>query len=188
MTNQPLAASDILAFPGLGIGRCATSRTLCRSLLYRIRDSRSASASQASAAWIISSLGGIPFGNTALSNASRSALARVRRPRSFEAAGLVDAVRRRRPPLAPDAEGAVERARELAGARPRLERVVAPTTPCACRRWAPSAAARLNVRPHSGHVKSCWASRCCFRGRPIVRSLQGDGETAWQAYVPGVLV
>src|SRR5207249_2954948 len=31
-------------------------------------------------------------------------------------------------------------------------RVVAPATPWAWRRWAPSAAARANVRPHSGHV------------------------------------
>jgi hypothetical protein len=29
-----------------------------------------------------------------------------------------------------------------------------PAMPCACLRCAPSAAARLNVRPHSGHVNS----------------------------------
>src|SRR5262249_41362148 len=29
---------------------------------------------------------------------------------------------------------------------------VAPSTPWARRRWAPSAAARVNVRPHSGHL------------------------------------
>src|SRR3989442_665834 len=36
-----------------------------------------------------------------------------------------------------------------------------PATPCACRRCAPSAAARVNVRPHSGHVNSL-ACVCSF--------------------------
>jgi len=39
-----------------------------------------------------------------------------------------------------------------------------PTTPWACLRWAPSAAARVNTRPHSGQVNVSLAA-ACFRSR-----------------------
>jgi hypothetical protein len=37
-----------------------------------------------------------------------------------------------------------------------------PATPCARLRWAPSAAARVNFRPHSGHVNSTVSVVACF--------------------------
>ena len=109
---------------------------------------------------MISCRGGIPFGNSAFNSASRSAVGRVRRRPS------VDAVRRVRAllELRPEALAVLVRAArvvEVVVVRPRDWRrpefvvLEVPTTPCACRRWAPSAAARENVRPHSGHVNSC---------------------------------
>jgi hypothetical protein len=109
---------------------------------------RSASSSQLLIARMTFSLAGMPFGNSFCRSASRSTdpsrLARARG--ELPTARLV---RRRRVLVVAVADVARPLVRRFA----RLW-LTAPTTPCACLRWAPSAAARVNVRPHSGHLNS----------------------------------
>src|SRR6266571_9012294 len=151
-----------------------------RLRVQRMRASRSASSSHWLAARRTSSLAGRPFGNRLASSASRLTLALrgTRVARLSLAGGLAAACarvgrRRLRAPLGavlvavvfPPAPAArreravlVLRVPLLLALRARLRRaraaLTAPTTPCAWRRCAPKAAARLNVRPHSGQTNS----------------------------------
>jgi hypothetical protein len=101
---------------------------------------RSASSSHAFTERMTSSLAGTPVGNSVCRSVSRST--RAVRGRLRDADGprplvaLVAAVPRR--------------------VVPRCF-AVAPATPCAWRRCAPRAAARPNVRPHSGHLNAVLA-------------------------------
>lgn len=95
----------------------------------RMRANRSASSSQALTARTTSCRGGMPCGKRARRSASRSTLLLSR---------LAAGGRPRRP--------VVRLARAL------LLELEVPGIPCARFRWAPSAAARPNVRPHSGHL------------------------------------
>jgi hypothetical protein len=110
---------------------------------YLRRASRSASSSQRLTARIASSFAGIPCGNSDLSSPSRftpSAVAAVLLARGATAAGALT----------------VEAAVRVFAGFPRFVPPLAacvdePATPCT-RRCAPSAAARANVRPHSGQT------------------------------------
>jgi hypothetical protein len=111
-------------------GSCVARRPLLVNRSgYAIRARRSASSSQAFTARMTSSLGGIPFGNSALSRASRSAPVRERRRPS--------AVRRVRVPFGREPAVAVIAAvRRTAPAfrrrRPaELVLLEVPTIPCA---------------------------------------------------------
>src|SRR4051812_18644635 len=105
-----------------------------------------------------SSLGGIPLGKSAFNRASRSAVGRVRLRPSLDAVTCARALLEPRPDALP---ALVRLARALVAVVRRFPPVAelplldVPTTPCACRRWAPSAAARENMRSHSGHLNSC---------------------------------
>ena len=110
----------------------------------RIRTSRSASSSQLVAARMTSSRAGSPLGKTDFSKASRSTP-----PRPAPAP--------RRVPLDARASGpapTVVRADDEPLVRRLVARADFPATPCARLRCAPSAAARPNVRPHSGQTNS----------------------------------
>lgn len=150
-------------------GSCVARRPLLvNRSAHAIRASRSASSSQPFTARMTSSRGGMPFGKSAFKSASRSVALPVRwRPVAFlRVPPLLERldVRERRAllPVAGVPAVVVRRDRRPA-ARALLD---VPTTPCACRRWAPSAAARENVRPHSGHLNSCLLVDS-FRARAI---------------------
>lgn len=108
----------------------------------------------------------MPCGNKALSKASRlipsvaaraAELRRSRLPRRLVLAPLLrSVVPRVDVGLLGDAAAAWEPPRRPRRREPRapLAAADAPTTPCARRRCAPSAAARVNARPHSGQVSS----------------------------------
>jgi hypothetical protein len=55
-------------------------------------------------------------------------------------------------------------------ARARVAVVELPATPCACFRCAPSAAARVKVRPHSGQVKPAERFAVGFRWRGLINA------------------
>jgi hypothetical protein len=90
-----------------------------------------------------SSLAGIPSGKTDFSKASRSIPSRL-----ATAPGPVRVAARLLIPEPP-----VAREDELRVGR-LIARFARPATPCARLRCAPSAAARLNVRPHSGQTNA----------------------------------
>jgi hypothetical protein len=119
-----------------------------------MRESRSASSNQPLAARITSSRAGSPSGKSDFRSASRliPSCAGVRAP----VADLALAC-----PAGRDCALAAVRAPDpalrLAAARPARRFVACadwPATPCARFRCAPSAAARPNVRPHSGQTSS----------------------------------
>jgi hypothetical protein len=102
--------------------------------VYRARARRSASSSQPATAVNVAARAGTPFGNRVFSRPSRSTPS-ARPGRAWR--------------LAPfDGAGAVARRRVVAALRVR------PATPCTRLRCAPSAAARVNVLPHSGQTSS----------------------------------
>jgi hypothetical protein len=111
-----------------------------------MRASRSASSSQVFIARMTFSRGGIPCGKIAASSASRLTRAVVASRLAFDR--VADAVERRPGGVPVDCV----RVRVLARLRVRARDDLLPATPCAALRWAPSAAARENTRPHSGQV------------------------------------
>jgi hypothetical protein len=147
MERTPAAEQGPRAVAPVRCMRPRSRRIGCESGYFRLA-MRSASSSQLLIARMMFSLAGIPFGNSFWRSASRSSdpsrLARAR-------GGLLTArlVRARRVLVVAVADVARPLVRRFA----RLW-LAAPTTPCACLRWAPSAAARVNVRPHSGHLNS----------------------------------
>jgi hypothetical protein len=115
----------------------------------RSRVRRSASSSHALTERMTLSLAGMPFGKSVRRRASRSV-----EPLPAELARLAGAVvrapvraRRRRAALPVDE--VVDEPARVAGVR-----LVAPGILWVWRRWAPSDAARVNVRPHSGQTNS----------------------------------
>jgi hypothetical protein len=137
-----------------------------------MRARRSASSSQLFSERITLSFAGMPSGKSVWSRASRSTAPSVRdldRPERLlpVAVRVVGVVRVLRPCVPAPVRDALAEALVVR----ELDRREAPATPCAWRRWAPNAAARVNVRPHSGHVTSPAFSVWGFRARAIARSL-----------------
>lgn len=102
----------------------------------------SASSSQLFTRWITDSRAGMPAGNSSCRRASLSTLCRV----LASSDRLPDA---RRPFDEPSTPAFVLRRRRCVDVP-----LDAPATPCARRRWAPSAAGRSKLLPHSGHVSA----------------------------------